>query len=290
MNLGELAGLAAAACWAGTTLLVRGLAGRLSVVGINVWRAGTAGLFAVLTLLVFRPGALADGVPLWALGLILLSVLCAPGVGDTLYFTSLRLIGVARAMPLSGTNPLFAAVFAVLFLHEEITPQSATGIGLVVLSIYLVAAGRGGQVHPRDARLGIALALAAAVLWAAGTISIRPALTQLDLLLVNAIRLPMTALVVGAYAWRTGQLAGPRSLKRRDLTLLLAIGAITAFSTLLFLTSVQWAGAARASALTSTAPIFGAPLALLIYREALTVRLIAGILVSVLGIALLVGG
>lgn len=288
MFVGEVAGLLAAACWAGTTLLVRGLSGRMSVVSINVWRAGTAGLLALIAATLVDPGAFGR-VSTWALGLIVVSVVCGPGLGDTIYFASLRMIGVARAMPISGTNPLFAALLSVIWLGEEVTPKLAVGIALVVLSVSLVAAGRGASDRPRDTRLGIALALGAAVLWATATVTVRPVLREFELLAVNGIRIPLTALAVTAYAWRSGQVRGPRTLRRRDIGVLILIGAITSFSTVMFLTSVQFAGVARASALSSTAPIFGAPIARIVYGETLTARVIAGILLSVAGIVLLTG-
>jgi uncharacterized membrane protein len=268
---------------------VRSQTARLSAVTINVWRSGTAGLLSVLGVLALQPSALREGVPLAAVAFLGLSVLVAPGLGDTLYFASLRLIGVARAMPLSGTNPLFTALMAVATLGEVVTPRLALGMALVFASIYLIAGGRLARVSPGDARRGAALALAASFLWACGTVLVRPAVEQIEPLVANAIRLPMTALIIAFYGWQTGGLTGRAELTRRSIATLLAVGAITAFSTIFFLSAVQHAGAARTATLTATAPIFGAPLAILIYREPLTARLVAGILVSVAGIVLVVG-
>ena len=286
---GELAALLAAAAWAATSLLIRSQTGRLSAVTINVLRCGTAGLLAVLLAALLRSDALLAGVSPVALLLLLASVALAPGLGDTLYFESLRLVGVARAMALSGTNPLFAAAFAVLLLGEQVSPVMLAGILLVVIGVYFLAT-RVQHDKPRDARRGVALALAAAALWAGGTIAVAPALREVDIFVANAIRLPATAVAVGLYGWRSGRLTPTADLQPRPLLIVLAAGAIGACSTLLFLTAVQQAGAARTAALVSSSPLFGAPIALLVFREPLTFRLVLGTVLSIAGVALVVAG
>lgn len=286
---GELAGLLSAAGWAATSLLIRSQTARLSAITINLLRCGTAGLLAVLAAVLLRSDALLAGVPLLALLLLLASVALAPGLGDTLYFESLRLVGVARAMALSGTNPLFAAAFAVLLLGEQVSLLMLAGILLVVLGVYFLTT-RVQHDKPRDARRGVALALAAAALWAGGTIAVAPALREVDIFVANAIRLPATAIAIGLYGWRSGRLTPIADLQPRPLLTIAAAGAIGVCSTLLYLTAVQQAGAARTAALTSTSPLFGAPIALLLFREQLTLRLLLGTVLSIAGVALVVIG
>ena len=287
--LGEVAALLSAAAWAVTSLLVRFQMGRFGPVAINVIRSAVAGGLAVLAAALLRGDRLAAGVSPVAFGLLLTSVVLSPGLGDTLYFVSLRLIGVARAMPLAGTNPLFAAVLAIPLLGEPVSPRMAIGIVLVLLGIYLVA-GRAAVGKAPDLRRGAAAALGAAVLWAASSVALAPAMREVDVLVASAIRLPLTMLVTGLYGWRTGGLPSLGGLSRRMWLVVLAIGIGSAACTMLYLLAVQQAGAARTTALFSTSPLFATPLAILLYREPVTSRLLSGTAVSIIGIMLIVAG
>ena len=45
----------------------------------------------------------------------------APGIARMLRYVSLERIGVSRTAPLTATSPVYASLFAVFFLKEEIT-------------------------------------------------------------------------------------------------------------------------------------------------------------------------
>jgi drug/metabolite transporter (DMT)-like permease len=62
----------------------------------------------------------------------------------------------------------------------------------------------------------------------------------------------------------------------------------TAISLSLFLVSVAYAGAARASALSSASPLFGVPLAVMLLRERVTWQLLVGAGTTLAGVWLIV--
>src|SRR5207245_6523763 len=64
-------------------------------------------------------------------------------LGDTVFFESTRAIGVGRAMTISTTYPLGAAVIAAAFLDEPVTVPIAVG-SLVTMAglVLIVAVGR----------------------------------------------------------------------------------------------------------------------------------------------------
>src|SRR5215211_5054895 len=224
--LGATAALLSAATWSVASLLVRSQTGRLSALTLNVLRSGTASLLLLTALARLRPPSLSEGIPLWVIGFLLLSALAGPLLGDTLFFESMRLVGVARAMTLSSTNPLFAGAFAVLLLGEQVTPRAALGTVLVVAGIWLVV-GRGEHGPVRDARLGAALALAAAVLWGLATVAVGPALRQVEPLVASAIRLPATTLAVFLYGASLGRLTARHRLRPRTVAPVVAAGVIS---------------------------------------------------------------
>jgi drug/metabolite transporter (DMT)-like permease len=59
-------------------------------------------------------------------------------LGRYLNFLSISHLGVARATPLSGSTPLFAAILAVTVLGESLDPLTVVGTLLVLGGIYLV--------------------------------------------------------------------------------------------------------------------------------------------------------
>jgi DME family drug/metabolite transporter len=61
------------------------------------------------------------------------------GLGDTLYMNSLEILGVARAVPITCTYPLFSLVWAFLFAGETITPEVVLGAAAIVFGIWLIS-------------------------------------------------------------------------------------------------------------------------------------------------------
>jgi DME family drug/metabolite transporter len=70
-----------------------------------------------------------------------LSGILSWGLGALAFFTSIQLIGSARATPISSINPLVAVILGVVFLREKFSPLQAVGIllvccGSIVISIF----------------------------------------------------------------------------------------------------------------------------------------------------------
>lgn len=175
--VGGLAALASAFLWALSNILMGSQSGRVPAAVIAAVRSLIATLFlVVLSVALLIAGR--SALPGWmsiiglagsgALGL---------GIGDTLYIRSLRHIGVSRAFPISMSSfPLFTFVMAVAWLGEKVTLPVVAGTVLVLGGVVLVVAGgarrRAESTEPahgeRDTVIGVALVLAAGVLWALG--------------------------------------------------------------------------------------------------------------------------
>jgi drug/metabolite transporter, DME family len=56
----------------------------------------------------------------------------APGIGRTLSYVGIEKIGVARSVPIANSSPIFASIFAVIFLAEVWVPQNIVGTLLVI--------------------------------------------------------------------------------------------------------------------------------------------------------------
>jgi drug/metabolite transporter (DMT)-like permease len=287
--LGELAGLLTALSWASTGLLVRAQGTTMSAVTINALRSTIGGAF-FLAVWPF----LGDGRPLspTTVGLLVASLVAGMALGDTLYFAAIPRIGVARALPISMGYPVLTALLAVTVLRDTIGIRSAIGMAATLVGVYLVARPErraAGESRPpgRTYWTGIALALVAAGCWSVSTVLLSPALEQVDVWTVGAVRGPLAALVLWTAAARMGGIPELAQLRSVSLVSIAGTGVLSVLSTVLFLVSIASAGAATAAVLTATSPVFGVALAMLFFRERATWQVALGTLFSVAGVIIM---
>ncbi len=286
---GDLFGLASAFCWALVSVLLRALQSRTDALSLNAFRSLVATVLALgVVLATGRLGAM-DDVPLPAIGYLVASVLVGMGIGDTIYFYSLRLVGIARGLLLSNAYPIYAAIMAAALLGERVTPGLVAGTLLVVLGVGLVLIpSRALMVKPgagsrKNERLGVVLALLAGLFWACATVLVKVGVQGVDGLVAATIRLiaATVALTLASSFSRPGlQL---REYRGNQLLGTVAAGTAGLLSSITFLLAVQHIGAARTATLTSTAPLFGAPMSLLM-GEKMTWQTALGCLISMAGI------
>lgn len=77
-----------------------------------------------------------------AIGYFLAAGIFAPGLGRTLNYVGIERVGVARAVPIVNSSPIFASVFAVYFLGELWVPQNIIGTSLVILGVIVLSSIR----------------------------------------------------------------------------------------------------------------------------------------------------
>lgn len=171
---GALWGLFAISIWVGWILLTRfGVTTSLSPFDITALRFGCAG--ALLLPMVVRHGFAVRQV-----GLPLLCVICTgAGVPYVLIASGgLQFAPVAHAGALiPGTMPLWAALLAMLFLHEKIARSRQAGLLLIPIGI-LILIGTGLADFAGGHWRGHILFLLAAVCWASFTVAMRRAGTK----------------------------------------------------------------------------------------------------------------
>jgi drug/metabolite transporter (DMT)-like permease len=294
MPLGELTGLGSAFLWACNTVLLRWLSPRADVIALNALRCLIGAAVLLGLLLAVGRGTELYQVPLAPLGFLLGSVLLGLGVGDSFFFHALRLMGVVRAQPIAMSYPLITAVLAIAFLGEALTWVTLLGIGFVVGGVCAVALAQAPAsaarqpLAPGARRAGVLCALGAALCWATSTALLRPAAEHIDPWVAATLRLMVAALVLLLVTGR--RLPAVHKTARLDRgfaigVLLLGVG--TAASMACFVTAVFFAGAARGGALASASPLFGVPIAVLVLKEQVTWRLVAGSALTLVGVWLI---
>lgn len=286
--VGALCALGSALTWAVTSLLVRTVCPPLNSVAVSVLRSLIGG--GLLLAWVLTTGGLAQlgAMSRQTFALLSGSIVLAIAVGDVLFFESARLLGLARAMTVSMTYPLMSAVLAAAFLGEPVTARVIAGSLVTLSGLALIVWTRPAD-GPREerTRLGLAAATAAAAAWAVSLLVLKPAMSSLDPITTQAVRLPLAGLLLMATPWGWGAPGLMARAGRGVLARVGFLGVITAGSSVLFVTGVKYADIAVAAVLSSTAPLFAIPLGLLFLGERLTARAVLGTLVTVAGLAIL---
>lgn len=95
----------------------------------------------------------------------LISGCLQPLFARALFYEGITRIGVARAGPLRGAEPLFATIIAIVLLHERPGIMVYLGTALIMGSLWLISGSRGGADKWRlvDAALPLGAGLVSAI-------------------------------------------------------------------------------------------------------------------------------
>jgi drug/metabolite transporter (DMT)-like permease len=292
--LGEIAALGTAFLWSLTSIMIRDAVHKVGPVSVNAVRVCTGAAIFVAILLFTGRVAEALTTPWTSVAVLVVSIAIGLGLGDTAYFQSLRLIGVSRALPISGSYPLLTVVLAAAFLGEPLDWYDGLGTVLVVASVWLLSLpetrGQAKLKATSNIRTGVLLAVFAAATWAVSTIGLKLGAEGIDLVIANGIRLPAAAILMVATTLRRG---GGLRLRDYDMKTAILVGISgvtgTALGSFLYLAAIMYAGAGRTAALQATSPFFAAPLAFFFFRERIPPTTIVGMVLSVAGVWLIMG-
>lgn len=293
--IGELAALGAALSWTVSAMLYRKALSETKPLSANVVRLTcTAAALLVFLAVIGKLGVLmslsADVAVLAGI-----SGVIGLGVGDTLYMMSLKSIGVARAVPITCTYPLFSLVWAARFKGELVTLPVGLGAIAIVLGIWLLSQENktnNAGIQKKDLYRGVAFALATAIAWSISITMINMAVRETaDLdhaLAINAVRITIIAIVFFASSPLISKGLGFGKISRKAVVTLL-VGGIVAlglgwfFLTYSFIETLE----SRAVPISSTTPLFSTLAGMALLREKVTARNFLGSVVIVAGIFLI---
>ena len=300
---GELAGLAAAASWAITSLIFNRVPA--SAGAITLFKNAASCGFLLLALLAFSlspgsAGTLAFLLELspeaWAfLGLSSLTGLV---LGDTCYFRSLQILGPRRTLAISTLTPPLGVLCGWLLLGAvEALPLLAwAGMAMTLVGVIWIIREKGGEqeargVFPGSTRAGIWYGLLGCAGQAsAAAFSKIPMNEGLSPLKATFARMLIAIALGVAIAAAKGKLSGWVSQlrdRRSWLPLLPASFLGTFLGVWLCMIAYQHAKLGIAITMHSTSPIFVLPLAFFILKQRVSLRAIIGAIIAVAGIFLL---
>jgi DME family drug/metabolite transporter len=305
MAWGIVIAFAHAVCWSVTSILLRHLSQRLDPFVLNGLRALLGAAVIVAWFLVAgAPGA--DGLTPTRLLLLVAAIVVGGLIGDTCSVVALRLVGVARTVPVTCSFPIFTMLFAFLLWGEAPPPSAILGGLLVVAAGALMslparrprtlrppppgAAKRVPDVTRRQRTVGLLLASVTATVWGLEVILTATAAEGMTTLAVNAVRVPIAALLSLSVALRRpGALdVAERVLRNRRTLWYLILGGLLGWVVVgtLYVESIKLVGPTFTAIIGATAPLYAAPLSALLLREPPSVMTVAGTLLAVAGVIL----
>ena len=290
--ISEILALMAAVIWAFPPLLYKKVLPKASYLTVNLLRSvfGAAFLLPVFLVMFHQ----FPRVPLGALSLLFLAGITNMVIGDTLFFISLKKVGISRTQPIACTYPLFSMILAAVVLSEGTNFSIIVGTPMIVLGIAIVSLT--GNENNKTTHFGAVqfltgtpYALGSALCYAVGFVTYKFAMTNggIDPIFASCVRY----LVIIPTLMTLVMIKKPdrlRSLGKRDVVRL-AIGGILEIGiagTLMFV-SLKLGDASRTIPLMSTTPLFTLALAVQYAGEKMSLRLLIGTVITVAGIVII---
>lgn len=290
MFLGPVAAFTASVTWAFATTRYSRASREVGSARVNLARAVVAtSAFAVLRLLDGGGHPFAGLTPS-AASWLLASIVCSYALGDSLFLTASRRVGVTTALSIASTYPLWAALWGTVIDREPLGAARGAGMLLAVGGVMWLV-----QLGPADAARGarrdwggIVLAFVTSLLWALNSIGLKRGSTGMNLLDVNVFRfgaafvllLPQLRLPA-ARAYATSPTGGWR-------TLLPALLVDCVLGALSYVYGLSHTDLAVGATLSSLAPLISVPFAIAAGEDQFDARRLAAIAATVSGVALLV--
>jgi DME family drug/metabolite transporter len=232
-------------------------------------------------------------VPLSALwtpfiAIFLAAGILAPGIGRTLSYIGIEKIGVARSVPIANSSPIFASVFAVIFLAETWVLQNIVGTALVIAGVIILSVAKPFQGEWR--KLDVVYPLVGAMAFGASAILRKAGLGFVDIPLLAAAT---TAGAAALFSFCLLQMQGGKEafkLTHKSAAWLFTAGFFNTAAMLSVFYALSHGKVVIVEPLVSSNPVMTLLLTSVFLRdlEALNLRVVIGALLTVTGTILVV--
>jgi DME family drug/metabolite transporter len=212
----------------------------------------------------------------------------APGIGRTLSYVGIEKIGVARSVPIANSSPIFASIFAVVFLAETWVLQNVIGTCLVIGGIIVLSMAKPAQGEWR--KLDVIYPLIGALAFGASTTLRKAGLGFINVPLLAAA---LTAGSAALFSLILLQIRGGKDalkLTRRSAAWLFPAGVFNTAAMLSVFFALSHGKVVIVEPLVSSNPVTTLLLTSIFLRdvESLTRRVILGAALTVTGTILVV--
>lgn len=227
---------------------------------------------------------------LWTPALLIFIVagIFAPGIGRTLSYVGIEKIGVARSVPIANSSPIFASVFAVIFLAEAWLPQNIVGTLLVIGGVVLLSMAKPAEGEWR--KFDAVYPLLGAMAFGVSTILRKAGLNYVDIPVLAAA---VTAGSAALFSFALLQFRGGKrafKLTRRSAAWLFTAGLFNTAAMLSVFYALSYGKVVIVEPLVSSNPVLTLLFTAIFLRdlEAINLRVSIGALLTVTGTILVV--
>ena len=212
----------------------------------------------------------------------------APGIGRTLSYVGIEKIGVARSVPIANSSPIFASIFAVIFLAEVWVLQNVIGTLLVISGVIVLSMAKPAQDEWR--KIDVIYPLIGALAFGASTTLRKAGLGFINIPLLAAA---VTAGAAAIFSFILLQIQGGKEafkLTRRSAAWLFPAGVFNTAAMLSVFFALSHGKVVIVEPLVSSNPVTTLLLTSIFLRdvESLTLRVILGAALTVTGTILVV--
>ena len=297
---GAALALVTAACWAVSPLCFSSAGRRIGsfpVALIRLLLASTL-LFACLPL---RLAAHAHVWPTRPQALYMAwSGIAGMGIGDVLAYEAFLVIGVLRTTLIQMIAPIAATIMAWFALGETLTPRVLLGIVIVIVAtsfaVFVREEAKGDEEPaPKPSPAGLALAFIGAIFIGIGAVAGRQAFASgpgFDPFVATTVRVASAAAFLALVAVaRRDAMPSFAALRERPVWTRIGVGVLAGpfFGMIAYVTALTLAPAGLVSALSATSPLFVMPMIAVRTQTRPNPAIVVAGLVSVIGVALVMG-
>ena len=204
-------------------------------------------------------------------------------IGDYFFFSAMKIMGVSRTVPITSSYPLWAILWAYLFLGRNISMQIIFGAFLIVLAIIIV---RQGEIEEHVNMKGFVFALLAPLSWSFAIITMEWLSAQISPFTLTGLRIMFAALGITVFLGK--HKSEIRAITKRELMALTGAAFLGLFiGQYSFVKAVSLVGSPIAAPITAVNPIISATLAILILKEPPNSKILTGLVMAVIGVILI---
>lgn len=290
LGWGEFFALASAVSWAVSVILFRRSGASLPAFELNFFKIVLGFLLFIPTLLLVDGVALPD-FSAGQLAVVLVSGLLGIAVADTWYLRALNLMGASRTGIVSSLLSPFVILLSVLFLGEALRGWQIVGFVFVMGGILLVTWRKArSEVGLEDVRKGVLFGVGGVFLMAVGVVMVKEILETRSFIWTVELRLlggllGMVIYITASRRWSALIASYSGSMPWGYIISGSFLGSYV--SMMLWLAGYKLIPASVASILNETANAWIVVLAWLVLGEALSVRKISGLMLTMLGVAIM---
>ena len=220
----------------------------------------------------------------FAIAWFLLAGFLGPGIGRALNITSLKRIGVARTIPITGIAPFFATIVAIGILGERFSLLVFFGMAFIIFGIFVLSKGRADKkaFKKRD----ILLPLGSAFFGGLSIAITKRGFEEFSDPL-GAAAIAGTMALVMALSYVLWSKKGPqlRASSFSDIKFSLLAGVSLSAAFLLSFSALNLGEVSIVAPLLSTFPLFGVLLSYVFLKEKITTKMWIGMVFILAGVS-----